>query len=496
MTDLERVAPQNLDAEESVLGAIMLSNGRALDGVREVVAATDFYRATHGRIFVAACHLHDLEQPVDAITLAAELERRGWIDDVGGRSRIHELAALVPAAANAPHYAELVRRAAVARETIRLAFQIRTAAENGGLTGHDDLVDRLHELAAGTATRRAALTSSTARQVAEWADPPAGHYLLGDLVLRGGRTIVLGDSGHGKTTLVLQMIAAIVDGRPFLHWRGAAAADETALVVDLEQGRKSIKRAVVDAGLDEHDRVHVAAVPDGLALDQPEDFTALENLIAAVDPVVVVLDPYYKAHRADDPNAERPIVELMRRLDTLRARYGFALILPAHPRKRQGKDDVGARKLTLDDVAGTGAVVRGVEVALAVERLSHGYARLRYLKDREGELPTGDALDLFYRRDAGGFVIDPKAELDIEQVERRILSRLNDGALLTSREWAAELGIRHADALTRLESMADAGVLHIVTGPPGRSKRARCYGVQFDLDLEATRKPGDDGFPF
>ena len=70
------VPPQNLDAEESVLGAMMLSPG-AIGAVSETLSATDFYRESHAKIYRAALALYGRGEPVDAITLVDELERRG-----------------------------------------------------------------------------------------------------------------------------------------------------------------------------------------------------------------------------------------------------------------------------------------------------------------------------------------------------------------------------------------------------------------------------------
>src|SRR3982751_7091255 len=97
------VPPQNLEAEESVLGAMMIAPG-AIAAVSEILDAGDFYRESHGKIYRAALALYAKGEPVDAITLTDELEERAELDDVGGRVRLHELAALVPATANAAHY--------------------------------------------------------------------------------------------------------------------------------------------------------------------------------------------------------------------------------------------------------------------------------------------------------------------------------------------------------------------------------------------------------
>ena len=88
------VPPQNLDAEESVLGAMMLSPG-AIGAVSEVLDASDFYRESHAKVYRAALALYAKGEPVDAITLVDELEERGELEGAGGRVRIHELLSLI-----------------------------------------------------------------------------------------------------------------------------------------------------------------------------------------------------------------------------------------------------------------------------------------------------------------------------------------------------------------------------------------------------------------
>jgi len=138
------VPPQNLDAEESVLGAMMLSPG-AIGAVSEILDAGDFYRESHGKIYRAALALYARGEPVDAITLVDELEQRGELEDAGGRSRVHELAALVPASANAGHYARIVREMATLRGLIRVGSEIATLGwERVGEPA--DLVDRAEQI--------------------------------------------------------------------------------------------------------------------------------------------------------------------------------------------------------------------------------------------------------------------------------------------------------------------------------------------------------------
>jgi replicative DNA helicase len=138
------VPPQNLEAEESVLGAMMLSPG-AIGAVSEALDASDFYRESHAIIYRAALALYAKGEPVDAITLVDELEERSELEAAGGRVRIHELAALVPASANAGHYARIVREMATLRGLIRAGGEIAQLGwERPGET--TDLVDRAEQV--------------------------------------------------------------------------------------------------------------------------------------------------------------------------------------------------------------------------------------------------------------------------------------------------------------------------------------------------------------
>ncbi|MBA3717096.1 MAG: replicative DNA helicase [Actinobacteria bacterium] len=144
VSDAAPVPPQNLDAEESVLGAMMLSPG-AIGAVSEILGAGDFYRESHAKIYRAALDLYAQSEPVDAITLVDALEERSQLEEVGGRSRIQELASLVPATANAAHYARIVHETATLRGLIRAGGQIALLGwDRPGET--TDLVDRAEQI--------------------------------------------------------------------------------------------------------------------------------------------------------------------------------------------------------------------------------------------------------------------------------------------------------------------------------------------------------------
>ncbi len=138
------VPPQNLEAEESVLGAMLLSP-TAVGTVSEILDASDFYRESHAKVFRAALGLWAKGEPVDAITLSNELDERGELEGIGGPGRVAELAALVPSTSNVEHYARIVKEMATLRGLVRAGQEItRLGQDRPGEVV--DLVDRAEQI--------------------------------------------------------------------------------------------------------------------------------------------------------------------------------------------------------------------------------------------------------------------------------------------------------------------------------------------------------------
>lgn len=122
-----RVPPHNLEAEASLLGAMLLS-GDAVATSIEMVEAAHFYRPLHRMVFEAAYDLYRRSEPVDHVTVAEELRRRSQLETVGGLAFLGELASAVPATANAGQYARIVRETYLLRELIRAGREIAEMA--------------------------------------------------------------------------------------------------------------------------------------------------------------------------------------------------------------------------------------------------------------------------------------------------------------------------------------------------------------------------------
>ncbi len=120
---LERVPPQNIEAEQAVLGAVLLQN-TALNQAMEHLRAADFYKAAHQKIFQAMIQMSTAGEAIDLVTLRDHLLRKERIDAVGGAAYLSQLTEVVPTAANIVHYIRIVKEKAVARRLIDAATEI------------------------------------------------------------------------------------------------------------------------------------------------------------------------------------------------------------------------------------------------------------------------------------------------------------------------------------------------------------------------------------
>jgi replicative DNA helicase len=143
MSDLlmaDRLPPQNIEAEQAVLGAIFLEPS-ALTPATEILIPEDFYRAAHQKIFNAMLTLSDQGKAVDLITVTENLAAAKLLEDVGGVSYLSELAGSVPTAANIEYYASIVGEKSILRRLIRTATEIA----QDGYTREDEVESLLSE---------------------------------------------------------------------------------------------------------------------------------------------------------------------------------------------------------------------------------------------------------------------------------------------------------------------------------------------------------------
>ena len=251
--------PQNLDAEVSVLGAMLLS-AKAIEAVEDEVGVEDFYLPSHALIFRVALTMHKRGQPVDPISLAAKLEQMQKLQECGGKVKINELAALVPSPSSARHHARVVRETAIRRRVGAAGLTVMEAATSFAGTPDELVMYAEQTLAAATTTTGAGDFTLLASDMGDLMGRistavETGVPIFGaktgfsdlDMTLSGfhpGQLIVLAARpGMGKSLLAQNISENMADaGSPVL-----SANASIATVSRLVGARESAARAVSPA---------------------------------------------------------------------------------------------------------------------------------------------------------------------------------------------------------------------------------------------------------
>ena len=161
-----RVPPHSVEAEQSVLGALMLDE-RAWESVSETIQDNDFYRHEHRLVFRSIAHLTASEQPIDVVTVAEELEERGQLDKIGGASYLSRLVDMTPSIDNCEAYAQIVNERAQQRRLIEAA---------------NDIIDKAYEPAGDDSLTLVSDAEKAIAQIAEGSRKDGGPQLVAPIL--------------------------------------------------------------------------------------------------------------------------------------------------------------------------------------------------------------------------------------------------------------------------------------------------------------------------
>jgi replicative DNA helicase len=138
---LDRLPPQNIEAEQSVLGAVLLEN-ESISPVIEILAPDDFYREPHKKIFLAMRELYEKNEPIDLITLTDHLRRKDHLEEIGGASYLSSIVNQIPTSANIRYHSKIVKEKSILRNLIKTATEIVTMGYGEGVEVNE-LIDRV-----------------------------------------------------------------------------------------------------------------------------------------------------------------------------------------------------------------------------------------------------------------------------------------------------------------------------------------------------------------
>jgi replicative DNA helicase len=255
---VEKLLPQNIEAECGVLGSIII-DPEAIVQVADFLHPDDFYRDAHRNIYEIILHLYEQHEPADFITICDELERRNKLEDVGGASYITSLINQVPTSGNVEYYGRIVERTSILRRLIHAAGQIAAIAYEEG--DADVALDKAEQLIFGISQKHARSDFSLLRNIlSEYMDKldqlherrgtivgvPTGFTDLdrltgglqkSDLIILAARPAV------GKTSLSLS-----------LAHNAAVKYQQSIAVFSLEMSKEQLVQRLLsmDAGIDQH----------------------------------------------------------------------------------------------------------------------------------------------------------------------------------------------------------------------------------------------------
>jgi replicative DNA helicase len=310
--------PQNIEAEASVLGSILI-DGEALALVADLVAPEDFYRDAHRLIYRAALDLLERGQAVDYVTLIAELETRGQLRDAGGGAYLAELVTRVPTSANVIYYAALVARLARRRRLILAGGEIAAIAyqepdDTVALDKAEELLYRLGQRGAG-ASELEPVRGPIARFVdlIDELNDPANKGLRGNIVSGfreldrllngfepGALTVLAARPAMGKSSLALSIAYQVV------MEQGATIA-----LFSLEMGKEQLAQRLIAL----EGRINLQRLRAG-HLDDEE----VERLSYALG--VLTEAPLYL-----DDSALLSVAQMRRKCRRLQAEHGLDLVI-------------------------------------------------------------------------------------------------------------------------------------------------------------------------
>jgi replicative DNA helicase len=421
------VPPHNLEAETSVLGAVLLAE-QALDGVLIDVRLTaeDFYRERNRLVFRAMMRLKEkaVPEPIDALTVSEELTRSGELEEAGGTAYVHSLPALVPAAGNARHYAKIVKEHALLRRLLDTTRDIQEKAlavkgEPSDLVeqaeqamykiAHDEHasevrsiesilhveIDKLHQLS---------------REGVSLIGTPSGFRDLDDLTggFQPGNLIVLAARpGMGKSALVVNFAenAAVDNGKSVALF--SLEMSESELAQRLIASRAKVNGDLLRKGKVKEEtwpkivRASDELSPASFFIDDSSDIGVMElrakarRLHSRHDLDLIIVD-YLQLMRPDDTSTGRveQIGQISRGLKILARELHVPVIAVSQlSRAVEARPD---KRPLLSDLRESGSIEQDADVVLFIYRDEYynsdsesvGEAEIKIAKHRNGPIDT------------------------------------------------------------------------------------------------------------
>jgi replicative DNA helicase len=437
---IDRLPPQSLEAEQSILGAILIDRDAIIE-VADFLRPEDFYRQAHGTIYASMIELFEKREPIDIVTVSETLERRGELEGAGGRAFLSSLGNQTPTAVHALHYARIVERKSLLRNLIQAAGRIAGIGYEDG-PEVQEAIDRAESELFAVSQRRVAAGFSSLRDLLNDAydrldylhehrgeisgissgfvdlDQLTTGFQKSDLVVLAARPSV------GKTSLALNIAehAAVREAKTVGIFSLEMSKEQ--LILRLLSSVANIDSQRLRTGfLEEMDFARIAPAMNALSqaaiyIDDTPNISTMElrtkarrlQAEAGLDLVVVdYLQLMQASSTARDANRVQEVSEISRGLKALARELKVPVLalsqLSRQPEMRESKEP------RLSDLRESGAIEQDADLVLFLWREKERgsdesdadgeVVKLRLAKHRNG--PTGE-VDLWFKKRQTRFV--------------------------------------------------------------------------------------------
>lgn len=337
---LDRLPPQNLEAEQSILGAILIDN-EALPKALEIIDPEDFYRNSHKKIFNAMVELFDKNEPIDLITLTDCLKRDEALDDIGGISYLSSLVNMVPTSANIRYHTKIVRERALLRGLVRTATDIANRVYEDNLDA-EELVDYAEKSIFDISDKRVKVSFARLKDVIKGSfemieqlydkketitGVPSGFGDLDELTSgfqRGELTIIGGRPSMGKTAFALNVAQHI-----------GINLRETVAVFSLEMAKEQLAfRLLCSEAM-----VNASSIRKGFI--QKEDWHKLTSAASRLTDAPIFIDD----------SSSISVLELRAKARRLKMEHGLSLVVVDYLQLMRGRRSFERREQEISEIS-------------------------------------------------------------------------------------------------------------------------------------------------
>lgn len=364
-TDSFRLPPQNMEAEQAILGAMLISAEAAAEA-SENLEPDDFYRKAHGIIFKAMRDLYEQGQPVDVVTTTAALgSREGALDAIGGAEYIANLAAALPTAMHVEHYANIVKEKALLRRIISAATEIAEDSYGGERTAGDVLADAERKILDLSANRKVRDFTHIGDVLENTFDRIEALYQTdGKLtgIPTGYSELDRMTSGFQKSDLIIVAARPSVGKTAFalnIAQNAAVRAGQPVAIFSLEMSKEQLVQRMLcaEAYIDGH-KLRTGTLDD-------DDWPKLSMGVSALGSAPIYID--------DTPGIN--IVDLRSKLRRLKSQHGLGMVVIDYLQLIQGRRGSGEnRQQEISEISRTlKQLARELEVpVVSLAQLSRG----------------------------------------------------------------------------------------------------------------------------